>query len=785
MTTFKCKMCGGELHIIEGNNICECEFCGTQQTIPTADNDKKVNLFNRANRLRMNAEFDKATTIYASITAEFPEEAEAYWGLCLCKYGIEYVDDPMTGNKVPTCHRTLTTSIMDDSDFDQACENADSDSKRLYREEAKAIDRLQQDILDIVASEEPFDVFICYKETDEDGERTNDSVIAQEIYDFLTEKGLKVFFARITLEDKLGKQYEPYIYAALHSAKVMLAVGTKYEYYDAVWVKNEWARYLDMMRTDKNKALIPCFKGIDAYDMPREFKNLQALDMGKIGWKQDLVRGIIKLTGVEEKVIHQSGQQYVRVGANVENLMKRARLFMEDGEFDNAKEYLDKVLDENAEHAPAYVAKVCIALGIRREEDLRNSNNVFVHNSDWKKAIRFATPEQKAIYHGYVASVLIRIIKKNIPEYETAEQCRAAKGLLASYEGYEGVPEIIRELDLKIESKDQYEQRMSSALEIIKELRDKHEEALAKYHRRIKELNSQKDKQKELSRRIQESVAIVHALIQEELAIKGMFSGKRKKEIDNRRTAEERKQYQLRKQIADEENNYNQGITAVEREKPGEEELEYSIAKVYYEHALYEEATITYYKIVSYRDVRNIVNEDENIAKATRNLIEKAIQHASDAQKPVLIKVAGKDFLKEENGYNSQEVNIYLNEIIIKTFAVLNAEEKANTIIDIRKKEFDTEENGYSKKEIRNLLGEVLSCCYGSDPRALEQQFVSKIKTIDSMIEIYKLWEHFELRGKYPAADSHIRKLKDQERLYGRLRNIEGEKRHIESMIGI
>ena len=167
-------MCGGELNITEGGNICECEFCGTQQTIPNVDSEKKVNLFNRANRLRMNAEFDKAATVYASITAEFPEEAEAYWGLCLCKYGIEYVDDPLTGNKIPTCHRTLPESIMDDSDFDQACENADSVSKRLYREEAKAIDKLQQDILNIVASEEPFDVFICYKETDDQGERTED-----------------------------------------------------------------------------------------------------------------------------------------------------------------------------------------------------------------------------------------------------------------------------------------------------------------------------------------------------------------------------------------------------------------------------------------------------------------------------------------------------------------------------------------------------------------------------------------------------------------------------------
>ena len=164
------------------------------QTIPNADNEKKANLFNRANRLRMNSEFDKASAVYEQIVAEFPEEAEAYWGLCLCSYGIEYVDDPASGKKMPTCHRTLPTSIMEDDNFEQACDNADIVARRVYREEAKVIDRIQKDILEIAAHENLYDVFICYKETTEDGDRTEDSVLAQDIYDTLTEKGLRVFF---------------------------------------------------------------------------------------------------------------------------------------------------------------------------------------------------------------------------------------------------------------------------------------------------------------------------------------------------------------------------------------------------------------------------------------------------------------------------------------------------------------------------------------------------------------------------------------------------------------
>ena len=63
----------------------------------------------------------------------------------------------------------------------------------------------------------------------------------------------RVFFSRITLEDKLGQEYEPYIFAALNSAKVMLAFGTCYDYYNAVWVKNEWSRFLQLMELGQKK----------------------------------------------------------------------------------------------------------------------------------------------------------------------------------------------------------------------------------------------------------------------------------------------------------------------------------------------------------------------------------------------------------------------------------------------------------------------------------------------------------------------------------------------------
>ena len=447
MAAFKCKMCGGDLEIVEGSTVCECEFCGTKQTVPTADNEKKTTLFNRANRLRMNAEFDKAAAVYESIVAEFPTEAEAYWGLCLCAYGIEYVDDPATGEKKPTCHRTLLTSIMEDSNFEQACDNADLVARRVYRDEAKAIDRIQKGILSIVNSERPYDVFICYKETDENGDRTEDSVLAQEIYDALNDKGLKVFFARITLEDKLGQQYEPYIYAALSSAKVMLAVGTRFEYYDAVWVKNEWMRFLSMMKDDRRKTLIPCYKDLDAYDMPKEFKQLQAQDMGKLGWLQDLTRGVMKLcykNGVEEQVSTSAVSQQITPA--IDNLLRRAYIFLEDGAWDSANEYAERILDLDAENGQAYFVKLLAKIKIHSRAELNNATVALSGFTEYGKVMRFGDDDLRNCLSLYENTVGSRyLMEKAMGLFENAHTLKEYKEARCALEPLKGVTSIINE----------------------------------------------------------------------------------------------------------------------------------------------------------------------------------------------------------------------------------------------------------------------------------------------------------------------------------------------------
>ena len=395
MAVFKCKMCGGAIDITSGQSVVECAYCGTQQTIPKSTDENIQTMFNRANLLRQKNEFDKAEEIYEKILLADATEAEAYWCVILCKFGIEYVEDPKTFKRVPTCHRTSYDSIIADEYYKLAIQYADAVQKGIYESEAKIIDDIQKEILAISQKEEPYDVFICYKEADENGKRTQDSVIANDIYHQLTQEGFKVFYAAITLEDKLGSAYEPCIFAALNSAKVMLVVGTKEEHFNAVWVKNEWSRYLKLMKNDRSRILIPCYKDMDAYELPEEFAHLQAQDMSKIGFVNDVIRGVKKIiktepevkTVIQEKVISES------LNANSTALLKRDFMALEDSEWKKADDFFEQVLNFDAECAEAYLGKLLAELCITKAEKLPDSSRDFENSSNFNKILRFGNKE--------------------------------------------------------------------------------------------------------------------------------------------------------------------------------------------------------------------------------------------------------------------------------------------------------------------------------------------------------------------------------------------------------
>ena len=409
MAVLKCKMCGGNIEVGENQNIGVCDSCGSTMTIPNVNDERILNLFDRANHFRLQNEFDKALAAYESILSEDNKNAEAHWGCVLSRYGIEYVKDPKTHKRVPTCHRVQNESVLSDLDYKAAVECTDDISaKNLYQQEAEAIAEIQKNILSIANNEAPYDIFICYKETDNSGRRTVDSALAQDIYYQLTNEGYKVFFSRITLEDKLGAEYEPYIFSALNSAKVMLVVGTNKDYFNAVWVKNEWARFLDLARKDKSKMIIPCYRDIDAYDLPDELSMYQSQDMGKIGFVQDLIRGIKKVLQKETPRSSITAVKSTAEAFRTEPLLKRAFMMLEDEEWKKANELLEQVLNHEPENAFAYLGKLIWELRLKNENELANVSVPLVSNKNYQKLIKFSDQKDVKKYEKYNSDAVNR-----------------------------------------------------------------------------------------------------------------------------------------------------------------------------------------------------------------------------------------------------------------------------------------------------------------------------------------------------------------------------------------
>ncbi len=397
----KCKICGGEMFADGKSALHVCEYCGTKQTVFLPGADELARLYNRANAQRLEKDYAHAQQTYAQIVREKEDEAEAYWGLVLSRYGIEYVRDPASGTNKPTIHRTQFESLTADADYEKALKYATEEAKAEYSAEAARIEAIRERYLQVVSHEEPYDLFICYKETDSSGERTKDSVIAQEIYQELTVLGYRVFFSRISLENKLGEDYEPYIFAALNSAAMMLVVATEPENLDAAWVRNEWQRYLFLMKQQQGKKmLLAVYSGMEEEDLPEAFLFCPNQDYDEPGALQELVRGVEKVTGrritpEEEEKLRQD---------TPEKRWKRAEMLIASGAYEEADGNLEKGLDLDPRYAPLYIGKLLCKLKLHSKEELSRQMRDLEEEGDWRRACRFAADAQAETFESISAA---------------------------------------------------------------------------------------------------------------------------------------------------------------------------------------------------------------------------------------------------------------------------------------------------------------------------------------------------------------------------------------------
>lgn len=419
-----CKMCGGEMNVGGDRYLVTCEYCGTPQTISHSTDEVVWNLFERANFLRRQCEFDKAEELYNVILEMNPQEPEAYWGILLCKSGTEYVEDPRKKVRIPTCHRTMTGSILLEPAYKEMLEYAEEEQRQYYREEAEKIDEIQKSILEVVRSEEDFDVFICYKQSDENDLPTEDSVIGRQLYEYLSAAGIRTFFAAVTLENKLGAQFEPLIFSALNSARVMLVIGTKAEYMDAVWVKNEWYRFLKLMQDDESRCLIPCYRGMDIYDMPDVFLRYQAQNMAA----PDAFPKILETVTETLKQKHAS--------LSVNDMIEQASMLLELEDFEGAYRTALDINKIDPHNGDSFLLMMMADLKIPKENMIPDVGDIISNNANYVMAMKYGDEDLKRRLAGYQDIVLKRQRYKMGMQYLEAKSYAAAARMFSSIPGY-------------------------------------------------------------------------------------------------------------------------------------------------------------------------------------------------------------------------------------------------------------------------------------------------------------------------------------------------------------
>ncbi|MBO5402296.1 MAG: hypothetical protein J6A85_03885, partial [Clostridia bacterium] len=193
------------------------------------------------------------------------------------------------------------------------------------------------------------------------------------------------------------------------------------------------------------------YKNLDAYDMPKEFLNIQSQDMSKLGWEQDLVRGIQKLHPLNAAPAPVSAP--AANTATTDTLLKRAFMFLADGEFEKANQYIEKVLDIDPENASAYLCKLMADFRVRQEAELGEVSSRLDLNSTYNKIMQYGDASLRARIESYNQKVMARIGARNaqLQELETKKRvvmdavAKSELALMTAQGKCEGITQRIKE----------------------------------------------------------------------------------------------------------------------------------------------------------------------------------------------------------------------------------------------------------------------------------------------------------------------------------------------------
>ena len=200
---FKCKTCGTLLDGLVAsatNGLVECPACFNVWTIPRKETSPAALSFLRMGEHDLDTgKFDDALSAYKKAAELDPKEPEAYFGIALAFFKIQYlkVEPTKEGEKLrlqPICHQVSRTKFTESKNYLNALKLASPEQRAEYEKKGKEIDYILSEFAQLEKSGVDYDCFLCVKVSGENGP-TEDSKDADYIYNLLQAKGYKPFYS--------------------------------------------------------------------------------------------------------------------------------------------------------------------------------------------------------------------------------------------------------------------------------------------------------------------------------------------------------------------------------------------------------------------------------------------------------------------------------------------------------------------------------------------------------------------------------------------------------------
>lgn len=278
-----CKNCGAQIDPSAAQGgVVRCKYCRSSFILPKKDSSAREFLFQGEHELDT-CEFDRAFAAYRKAAEIDPSEPEAYFGMALASFKVQYIKDGVNNCLQPICHEITDKTFKSNPDFRKAVALATPEQRMQYDRKAKEIDYISSEFFALKESGVKYDCFLCTKVTDENGGNTRDSYDTLKIYNYLKSKGFSPFYSEQEINERTGVDYEALILYALQSAKCMLVVCRDESYLRTPWVENEYKRFLSLINDEQKArdAITFVFGGAPIERLPGRSGKIQGINLDR------------------------------------------------------------------------------------------------------------------------------------------------------------------------------------------------------------------------------------------------------------------------------------------------------------------------------------------------------------------------------------------------------------------------------------------------------------------------------------------------------------------------